>query len=91
MTAVSRGTKRKLSLLQLAAEPATSPKDCRLIGYHRDSIYDIRRAFRSGDWVAETGDRVLDVVAHSSVHQGAAGPRRREARLVRLSRERLAA
>ncbi len=36
MTAVSRSTKRKLSLLQLAEELGNVSKAFKLMGYHRD-------------------------------------------------------
>jgi transposase InsO family protein len=48
MTALSQSTKRKLSLLQLADELGNVAKACRLMGYHRDSFYEIRRAFQTG-------------------------------------------
>ena len=46
MTAVSQSTRRKLSLLQLAAELDNVSKACRIMGYHRDTFYEIRRAFQ---------------------------------------------
>jgi transposase InsO family protein len=48
MTAVSQSTKRKLSLLQLAEELGNVSKACKIMGYHRDSFYEIRRAFQVG-------------------------------------------
>ena len=46
MTAVSQSTRRKLSLLQLAAELDNVSKACKIMGYHRDTFYEIRRAFQ---------------------------------------------
>jgi hypothetical protein len=46
MTALSQSTKRKLSLLQLAAELDNVSKACQIMGYHRDSFYEIKRAFQ---------------------------------------------
>jgi transposase InsO family protein len=41
-------TKRKLSLLQLAEELGNVSRACQIMGYHRDSFYEIRRAFQVG-------------------------------------------
>ena len=46
MTALSQGTRRKHSLLQLAAELDNVSKACRIMSYHRDTFYEIRRAFQ---------------------------------------------
>jgi transposase InsO family protein len=48
MTALSQSTRRKLSLLQLAEELGNVSKACRLMGYHRDTFYEVRRAFQVG-------------------------------------------
>ncbi len=48
MSAASQRTKRKLSLLQLAEELGNVSKACQLMGYHRDSFYEIKRAFQTG-------------------------------------------
>lgn len=48
MTALPQSTRRKLSLLQLAQELKNVSKACRIMGYHRDSFYEIRRAFQVG-------------------------------------------
>jgi len=48
MTALSQSTRRKLSLLQLAEELGHVSKACRLMGYHRDTFYEVRRAFQVG-------------------------------------------
>ena len=48
MTAHSQSTKRKLSLLQLAQELGNVSKACKIMGYHRDTFYEIRRAFQVG-------------------------------------------
>lgn len=48
MSASSQTTKRKFSLLQLAEELGNVSKACQLMGYHRDSFYEIRRAFQTG-------------------------------------------
>lgn len=47
MPALSQSTKRKLSLLQLAEELGNVSKACQLMGYHRDSFYEIKRAFQT--------------------------------------------
>lgn len=48
MTATSQSTKRKLSLLQLAEELGNVSKACKIMGYHRDTFYEVRRAFQIG-------------------------------------------
>jgi hypothetical protein len=48
MTTPPQSTKRKLFLLQLAEELGNVSKACRLMGYHRDTFYEVRRAFQVG-------------------------------------------
>lgn len=48
MTALSQSTRRKLSLPKLAEELGNVSRACQLMGYHRDSFYEIRRAFQVG-------------------------------------------
>jgi transposase InsO family protein len=48
MTALPQSTRRKLSLLALAEELGNVSKACQIMGYHRDSFYEIRRAFQVG-------------------------------------------
>ena len=48
MTATTESTKRKLSLLQLAEELGNVSKACQIMGYHRDTFYEVRRAFQVG-------------------------------------------
>jgi transposase InsO family protein len=48
MTALPQSTRRKLSLLALAEELGNVSKACQLMGYHRDSFYEIKRAFQVG-------------------------------------------
>jgi transposase InsO family protein len=48
MAALSQSTRRKLSLLQLAQELGNVSKACRWMGYHRDTFYEVRRAFQVG-------------------------------------------
>jgi len=48
MTATTESTKRKLSLLQLAEELGNVSKACKIMGYHRDTFYEVRRAFQVG-------------------------------------------
>jgi transposase InsO family protein len=48
MTALAQSTRRKLSLLQLAQELKDVSKACELMGYHRDTFYEVRRAFQVG-------------------------------------------
>lgn len=48
MSAPTQSIKRKLSLLALAEELHNVSRACQLMGYHRDSFYEIRRAFQVG-------------------------------------------
>jgi transposase InsO family protein len=48
MTTLSQSTKRKLSLLQLAEELGNVSRACKVMGYHRDTFYEVRRAFQVG-------------------------------------------
>lgn len=48
MTAVPQSTRRKLSLLELAHELQNVSKACRIMGDHRDTFYEVRRAFQVG-------------------------------------------
>ena len=48
MTTLSQSTKRKLSLLQLAEELGNVSRAWKLIGYHRDTFYEVRRVFQVG-------------------------------------------
>jgi hypothetical protein len=48
MAALSHSICRKLSLLQLAEGLGNVSKACQIMGYHRDSFYEIRRAFQRG-------------------------------------------
>ena len=48
MTAMSQSIRRKLSLLDLAHELQNVSKACRIMGYHRDTFYEIRRAYQVG-------------------------------------------
>ena len=41
MPAITESTKRKLSLLQLAEELGNVSKACRIMGYHRDTFYEV--------------------------------------------------
>lgn len=52
MTALAHSTRRKLSLLHLAEELGNVSKACRIMGYHRDSFYEIKRAFQVGGTAA---------------------------------------
>lgn len=48
MSTLSHSTRRKLSLLQLAEELGNVSKACKIMGYHRDTFYEVRRAFQVG-------------------------------------------
>ena len=48
MAALAQSTRRKLSLLHLAQELQNVAKACRIMGYHRDTFYEVRRAFQVG-------------------------------------------
>ena len=52
MTALSQSIKRKLSLLQLADELGNVARACKIMGYHRDTFYEVRRAFQVGGTAA---------------------------------------
>ena len=47
MTAESKVAKRKLSLLELAAELNNVAKACKVMGYSRQQFYEIRRNFQT--------------------------------------------
>jgi transposase InsO family protein len=47
LTALSQSTKRKLSLLQLAEELNNLSRACKIMGFHRDTFYEARRAFQT--------------------------------------------
>lgn len=57
MTTLSQSTKRKLSLLQLAEELGNVSKACKVMGYHRDTFYEVRRAFQVGGVAALVEER----------------------------------
>lgn len=46
MAVMSQSTRRKLSLLQLAEELGNVSKACKIMGYHRDTFYEVKRAFQ---------------------------------------------
>lgn len=48
MSNLPQSTRRKLSLLQLAQELGNVSRACRIMGYHRDTFYEVRRAFQVG-------------------------------------------
>jgi len=52
MSALPQSTRRKLSLLQLAEELGNVSKACQIMGYHRDTFYEVRRAFQTGGMAA---------------------------------------
>jgi hypothetical protein len=57
VTALSQSTKRKLSLLQLADELGNVARACKVMGYHRDTFYEVRRAFQMGGVAALVENR----------------------------------
>lgn len=57
MTALTETTRRKLSLLQLAEELGNVSKACRIMGFHRDTFYEVRRAFQVGGTAALIEER----------------------------------
>ena len=57
MTATSQNTKRKLSLLQLAEELGNVSKACKIMGYHRDTFYEVQKAFKVGGVAALVEER----------------------------------
>ena len=48
VTKLSESTKRKQSLLQLAEELGNVSNSCKIMGYHRDTFYEVRRDFQVG-------------------------------------------
>jgi len=48
MTAMTQSSRRKLSLLKLAEELGNVSKACEIMGYHRDTFYEVKRAFQMG-------------------------------------------
>jgi len=48
MAALAQSIRRKLSLLQLAEELGNVSKACQIMGYHRDTFYEVKRAFQVG-------------------------------------------
>ena len=48
MAALAQSTRRKLSLLQLAEELGSVSKACKIMGYHRDTFYEVKGAFQVG-------------------------------------------
>ena len=52
MAALAQSTRRKLSLLHLAQELQNVAKACRIMGYHRDTFYEVKRAFQVGGTAA---------------------------------------
>ena len=57
MTTTSQSTKRKLSLLQLAEELGNVSKACKIMGYHRDTFYEVKKAFKVGGVAALVEER----------------------------------
>ena len=51
MAALSQSIRRKLSLLKLAEELGNVSKACQIMGYHRDSFYEIRRSFHVAEQI----------------------------------------
>jgi len=47
MTTKDKVARRKLSLLELAAELSNVSRACKLIGYSRQQFYEIRRNFQT--------------------------------------------
>jgi transposase InsO family protein len=54
---MSQSTKRKLSLLQLAEELGNVSKACKIMGYHRDTFYEVQKAFKVGGVAALVEER----------------------------------
>ena len=52
MPANTESSKRKLSFLQLAEEPGNVSKACRIMGYYRDTFYEVRHTFQIGGGAA---------------------------------------
>ncbi len=48
MTAACHSPRSQLSLLQLAEELGNASETCKLMGYHRDRFYEVKRGFQIG-------------------------------------------
>jgi transposase InsO family protein len=57
VTALTHSIKRKLSLLQLAEELGNVARACKIMGFHRDTFYEVRRAFQTGGVAALVENR----------------------------------
>jgi transposase InsO family protein len=57
MATTTQSTRRKLSLLKLAEELGNVSKACNIMGYHRDTFYEVRRAFQVGGVAALVENR----------------------------------
>ena len=64
MTTTSQSTKRKLSLLQLAEELGNVAKACKIMGYHRDTFYEVQKAFKVGGVAALVEERLSPRIPH---------------------------
>lgn len=57
MAATTQSTRRKLSLLKLAEELGNVSRACNIMGYHRDTFYEVKRAFQTGGMAALVENR----------------------------------
>lgn len=57
MATTTQSTRRKLSLLKLAEELGNVSKACNIMGYHRDTFYEVKRAFQTGGVAALVENR----------------------------------
>jgi transposase len=48
VTALTQSINRKLSLLQLAEELGNVARACKIMGFRRDTFYEVKRAFQTG-------------------------------------------
>ena len=69
MTATGHSARRKLSLLQLAEEHGNVSKACKLMDYHRDTFYEVKRALQIGGIARVESDRREDDVSGSPFHK----------------------
>lgn len=57
MATTTQSTRRKLSLLKLAEELGNVSHACTIMGYHRDTFYEVKRAFQTGGVAALVENR----------------------------------
>lgn len=80
MTTRTHRTKRKLSLLELAQELGKVARACKIMSFHRDTFYEVRRALHPGGVAALIDNRR----GASDPQRGRSAPPEIEARVAGL-------